>query len=105
MNDTSTKDLVIEIRDCNSITDARIALRQSALNIKYGANRVGKSTIAWALQLRTDGDGSLDPLVPFKYRGVDGAPSPWVSVIRTGLSTRVFCGDVYSVSYLKTLSA
>lgn len=78
MNDTSTKDLVIEIRDCNSITDARIALRQSALNIKYGANGVGKSTIARALQLRTGGDGSLDPLVPFKYRGVDGAPPPRV---------------------------
>lgn len=41
MNDTSTKDLVIEIRDCNSITDARIALRQSALNIKYGVSMAG----------------------------------------------------------------
>lgn len=78
MNDTSTEDLVIEIRDCNSISDARIALRQSALNIKYGANGVGKSTIARALQLRTGGADSLDPLVPFKYRGVDGAPSPRV---------------------------
>lgn len=78
MNDTSTKDLMIEIRDCNSITDARIALRQSALNRKYGANGVGKSTIARALQLRTGGDGSLDPLVPFKNRGVDGAPPPRV---------------------------
>jgi energy-coupling factor transporter ATP-binding protein EcfA2 len=78
MNDTSTEDLVIEIRNCNSISDARIALRQSALNIKYGANGVGKSTIARALQLRTGGADSLDPLVPFKYRGVDGAPSPRV---------------------------
>ncbi|TEA03930.1 AAA family ATPase [Mycobacteroides salmoniphilum] len=78
MNDTSTDDLVIEIRDCNSIADAKITLRRSAVNIKYGANGVGKSTIARALRLRTEGDGSLDPLLPFKHRGVDGAPSPAV---------------------------
>lgn len=77
MNDTSTNDLVIEIRDCNSISDAKISLRQSALNIKYGANGVGKSTIARALQLQA-GEGTLDPLVPFKHRGVDGASSPRV---------------------------
>lgn len=77
VNDTSTDDLVIEIRDCNSISNAKISLRQSALNIKYGANGVGKSTIARALQLHA-GEATLDPLVPFKHRGVDGASSPTV---------------------------
>lgn len=78
MTDTSNGDLTIEIRDCNSISDATITIRDSALNIKYGANGVGKSTIARALQLRAPEDGSLDALVPFKHRGVEGAPSPSV---------------------------
>lgn len=78
MNNSSNGDLTIEIRDCNSIADATVTLRRSALNIKYGANGVGKSTIARALQLRARGDGSLDILTPFKHRGVDGAPSPTV---------------------------
>jgi energy-coupling factor transporter ATP-binding protein EcfA2 len=78
MDTPSPKDLAIEIRDCNSISNAKITLRRSALNIKYGANGVGKSTIASALSLRTDGEGSLDQLVPFKHRGLDGAPSPTV---------------------------
>ncbi len=78
MSDTSAGDLLIKIRDCNSISDAEISLRRSALNIKYGANGAGKSTIARALQLHAEGEGSLDPLVPFKHRGVDGAPPPSV---------------------------
>ncbi|MDO3299760.1 AAA family ATPase [Mycobacteroides abscessus subsp. massiliense] len=78
MNGLSGNELAIEIRDCNSISDATITLRQSALNIKYGANGVGKSTIASALQLHAEGNGSLEVLVPFKHRGVDGAPPPTV---------------------------
>lgn len=91
VNDTSAGDLVIQIRDCNSISDAEISLRRSALNIKYGANGVGKSTIARALQLRAEGEGSLDPLVPFKHRGVDGAPSP--SVVGANAINKVLVFD------------
>jgi ABC-type dipeptide/oligopeptide/nickel transport system ATPase subunit len=96
MNDTSTEDLVIEIRDCNSISEAKIALRQSALNIKYGTNGVGKSTIARALQLRTEGDGSLHTLIPFKHRGVDGAPSPSVVGAESIKKVLVFDDDYVS---------
>lgn len=91
MNDTPTGDLVIQIRDCNSISDAQISLRQSALNIKYGANGVGKSTIARALQLRATGEDSLGPLVPFKHRGVSDAPSP--SVVGADEITKVLVFD------------
>ncbi len=41
-------DLVICIKDCNSIAEAQITLRRGALNIKYGPNGIGKSTIARA---------------------------------------------------------
>lgn len=74
----AAEELSIEIRDCNSISTANITLRRAALNIKYGPNGVGKSTIANALKLRADGADSLATLLPFKHRGVDGAPSPTV---------------------------
>ncbi|GAA4687972.1 AAA domain-containing protein [Promicromonospora umidemergens] len=96
MTDATTEDLMIEIRDCNSISEATITLRKSALNIKYGANGVGKSTIARALQLRAQGDGSLDSLVPFKHRGVDGAPSPEVVGADTIKTVLVFDDDYVS---------
>ncbi|MBN9211124.1 MAG: hypothetical protein BGO45_06070 [Microbacterium sp. 71-36] len=62
-------DYSITIRDCNSIDEAAIALRRGALNIKYGPNGIGKSTIARALTLRAAGDDQLaEKLTPFKHR-------------------------------------
>lgn len=61
-------DYQITIKNCNSIGEAAISLRPSSLNIKYGPNGLGKSTIARALTLRAEGDGSLEELTPFKYR-------------------------------------
>lgn len=58
----------IVIKNCNSIADARVSLRPSSLNIKYGPNGIGKSTIARALVLRTEGDDALNELLPFKCR-------------------------------------
>lgn len=78
MANVATDDLSVEIRDCNSISIANITLRRAALNIKYGPNGVGKSTIANALKLRADGPDALAVLLPFKHRGVEGAPSPSV---------------------------
>lgn len=58
----------ISIKDCNSITEAHISLRRSSLNIKYGPNGIGKSTIARALVLNAEGDDALQDLLPFKFR-------------------------------------
>lgn len=71
-------DYVVTIKNCNSIDEAAISLRRSALNIKYGPNGIGKSTIARSLILRAQGDGALDDLLPFKYR--DGGDHPRPSV-------------------------
>lgn len=70
-------DYQIRIKDCNSIGEAHISLRRSSLNIKYGPNGLGKSTIARALTLRTEG-GDLDELTPFKYRAKADGPRPVV---------------------------
>src|SRR4051812_34987009 len=61
-------DLAISITDCNSIAEAQITLRRGALNIKYGPNGIGKSTIARALVLNANGGDALQELLPFKHR-------------------------------------
>ncbi|WP_298454869.1 AAA family ATPase [uncultured Cellulomonas sp.] len=70
--------MFIKIKNCNSIVEASISLRRSSLNIKYGPNGIGKSTIARALTLRTEGEGRLDELIPFKHRAAVDGPRPTV---------------------------
>lgn len=77
--DAGVTDYSITIKDCNSIGEAVISLRPSSLNIKYGPNGIGKSTIARALTLRVEGDGSLEALTPFKHRADSKGPRPTVS--------------------------
>ena len=74
---TQSSDYAITITDCNSITAAKITLRRASLNIKYGPNGIGKSTIARALVLNAEGDDALQELLPFRYRhgDTDNAPA------------------------------
>lgn len=71
-------DYAISITNCNSISEAQISLRRGALNIKYGPNGLGKSTIARALLLNAQGDDALSRLLPFKYRQADSKHAPAV---------------------------
>jgi len=71
-------DYQITFKNCNSIGEAVISLRRGSLNIKYGPNGLGKSTIARALTLRAEGDGNLDELIPFKHRASENGPRPEV---------------------------
>lgn len=64
------------IENCNSIAKADISLRVGALNIKYGPNGIGKSTIAQALTANADELGDLSSLTPFGHRGLKDAPPP-----------------------------
>jgi energy-coupling factor transporter ATP-binding protein EcfA2 len=75
---TPGRDYDIRILDCNSITQARLSLHRAALNIKYGPNGIGKSTIARALRLNAAEDGALSELLPFKYRDTATPPEPRV---------------------------
>jgi energy-coupling factor transporter ATP-binding protein EcfA2 len=75
---TQSSDYEITITDCNSITEARITLRRGSLNIKYGSNGTGKSTIARALVLNAQGADGLQDLLPFKYRNSKGGKAPTV---------------------------
>lgn len=80
----------IKIENCNSIDCADIVLRKGSLNIKYGPNGLGKSTIAKAIVSQARNDGSLATLAPFKGRGKAGAGQPKVSGIEGIASALVF---------------
>jgi len=67
-------DVTISISDCNSIEKATIKLLAKRLNIKYGPNGIGKSTMAKAIKLSAEND--LSSLTPFKSQGVEGAALP-----------------------------
>ncbi|NHC15141.1 AAA family ATPase [Motilibacter deserti] len=73
-----SNDYTITIKDCNSISEAQITLRRGALNIKYGPNGIGKSTIARALVLNARGEAALQELLPFKYRQGGSGKKPTV---------------------------
>ncbi len=78
-NPEAPEDYKIVIKNCNSIGEAQISLRPLSLNIKYGPNGLGKSTIARAITLNAVDDGNLDELIPFKHRGLSNGPIPKVA--------------------------
>ena len=60
----------IILKTCNSIDETKIELHSDTLNIKYGMNGIGKSTIVRAIELATNNeDSDLSDLMPFKYIG------------------------------------
>jgi len=80
----------IKIENCNSIKVAEISISKGALNIKYGPNGLGKSSIARAICFATLNDGSLQKLKPFKYRALTGQHEPVVTGIQDIKGVLVF---------------
>lgn len=96
LSESNLTDLSITIRECNSITEGKISLRKGSLNIKYGPNGIGKSTIARALTLRSEGEGNLDELIPFKHKTVKDGPRPAVEGADSIQSVMTFNDDYVS---------
>lgn len=56
----------IKIRNCNCIKSADIEIQSNCLNIKYGINGTGKSTISKAIRAKANNDQAmLDELLPY----------------------------------------
>lgn len=64
--------LNIKLSNCNNIDSGEIALELNKLNIKYGINGTGKSTIARAIQHVVENTNRLNELTPFKNRNKTG---------------------------------
>lgn len=66
---------VIEIKNCNNIREAHISLLEGALNVKFGYNGTGKSTISEAIRLKVEGK-DLKGLRPFSVEsGTNNIPT------------------------------
>lgn len=93
LNDQSERIMAeynIIIENCNSIDKASILVKKGSLNIKFGPNGLGKSTIAKAIVSQARNDGTLTQLVPFKNRGKAGAAQPNVEGLEDIGSALVF---------------
>lgn len=59
---------LIEIKNCNNIDEGKVTLITNKLNIKYGINGTGKSTIAKAIKYGIESPEKLKELTPFKVK-------------------------------------
>lgn len=60
-------DKYIRVKNCNCISDATIEIVEKSLNIKYGSNGTGKSTISEAIYAQANNE--TDRLKDFKPYG------------------------------------
>ena len=80
--------LRIKVRNCNNIVDGEIDIDRNKLNIFFGRNGTGKSTIAKAILLGSE-DKSLSGLTPYgidgkeKAPGISGVPSGNIAIFNT----------------------
>jgi hypothetical protein len=72
----------VELKKCNSIENGQISLVDKSLNIKYGINGTGKSTISKAIEYyvidKNNSSNELLKLKPFKYRDTPSENNPEV---------------------------
>lgn len=58
----------LTITNCNNIYSGKIEITNNKLNIKFGINGTGKSTITRAIKYGIDSPELLKELIPFKHR-------------------------------------
>lgn len=87
---------IIKIKNCNCIKSAEIIIEKNTLNIKYGSNGTGKSTISKAILCKSrDNVEDLNKLMPYDARGEE---TPCVENMNFS-KVRVF-DETYVNSYL-----
>lgn len=90
---------VIELKNCNCILDANIYLEENSLNIKYGSNGTGKSTVCKAIFAKANGSTEkMNELRPYGIGESDDEHQPDVSNIPYS-NVKVF-DETYVNSYL-----
>lgn len=79
-------EIKVTIKNCNNISNGELSLKKNKLNIKYGMNGTGKSTLSTAISLMSQGK-SLVELKPF---GSDENIMPVITVSEDIQNVRVF---------------
>lgn len=80
----------ISILNCNNIDEGIIAITANKLNIKYGINGTGKSSITKAIDLKINAPDQLVQLTPFKLADVENGATPQVTIPETISSVLIF---------------
>lgn len=66
----------LTIKNCNNIDNGIIEITKDKLNIKFGINGTGKSTITRAIKYKIDSPELLKELLPFKHRNSEIVSEP-----------------------------
>lgn len=85
------------IENCNNIKSAEILITDNELNIKYGVNGCGKTTLTQSIRLQVDKQ-KLEPLRPYGFTGkqevsLDSVPSKIKIFDEDFISNMVFIED------------
>jgi ABC-type Mn2+/Zn2+ transport system ATPase subunit len=70
----------LTITNCNNIDSGKIEITKNKLNIKFGINGTGKSTITRAIKYRIDSPELLKELIPFKHRNSEIEVIPEIDI-------------------------
>lgn len=82
----------LDIKNCNNIDEGTVTIHPNTLNIKYGINGTGKTTLSKAIEYSIINEGAnLKTLKPFKHlSSVDPALLPDVSGLNAIQSIAIF---------------
>jgi ABC-type Mn2+/Zn2+ transport system ATPase subunit len=80
----------LTIRNCNNIDSGKIEIINNKLNIKFGINGTGKSTITRAIKYSIDSPQLLKELIPFKHRNSEIEVTPEIIMTEEIKSVLIF---------------
>lgn len=80
----------LTITNCNNIDSGKIEITNNKLNIKFGINGTGKSTITRAIKYCIDSPELLKELIPFKHRNSEIEVVPEITMTEEIKSVLIF---------------
>lgn len=80
----------LTITNCNNIDSGKIEITNNKLNIKFGINGTGKSTITRAIKYAIDSPQLLTELIPFKHRQSEIKVVPEITINEEVKSVLIF---------------
>jgi hypothetical protein len=83
----------LKITNCNNIDSGKIEITNNKLNIKFGINGTGKSTITRAIKYSIDSPEQLKELIPFKHRQTETEVIPEINISEEIKSVLIFNED------------
>ena len=82
--------MILTITNCNNIDSGEIEITNNKLNIKFGINGTGKSTITRAIKYAIDSPLLLNELIPFKHRNQETKVVPQITMNEDIKSVLIF---------------